>query len=155
MVSTASAVSYGMTSVGIQAIVTPRGNCTRTGRVNELARLPSPSWPSVPSPQAYRRPSVSSAYWVELDVPTSATLPGTASRVGEVSVSKLPCRPPKNDPQCSTVEVTAGPGAGRWPAEQPVLPATAASTAASPPRTGHRLLCRTRAAGRPNAIPGQ
>ena len=41
-------------------------------------------------------PSVSSAYSVEFEVPTSATVPGTVTATGEVWMSKiLPFLPPK------------------------------------------------------------
>jgi len=118
-------------SVGIEAIFTPAGNRTRTGLVKELAVLPSPSSPWVPRPQAYRLPSASSAYWAPLEVPTSATFPGSRTAAGDVRVPKLPGRPPKNDPQDRTVAVACGLAAtaGGWPPEQP--PArVAASTAA-------------------------
>ena len=42
-VSTARPLSYGMTSAGMDAIFTPAGKRTRTGRVKEFTRGPSPS----------------------------------------------------------------------------------------------------------------
>ena len=51
---------------------------------------------------------VSSAYSVEFEVPTSATVPGTVMLTGDFSRSKLPSVPPKNDPQCRTVVGVSG-----------------------------------------------
>src|ERR1700733_8451966 len=95
-----------MTSVGIDAMRTPAGKRTRTGVVKVFFRLPAPSWPWVPRPQAYRRPLVSSAYCVELELPTWAIMPGRVTLTGDFCVPKLPLRPPKKDPQCSATEVT-------------------------------------------------
>lgn len=59
-------------------------------------------------------------------MPTSATVPGTVTLTGDFSMSKLPSVPPKNDPQCLTVDGVAGlttaeddPPAGDPPAEGP------------------------------------
>ena len=94
--------------VGIDAIFTPAGKRTCTGVLNEFSRLPSPSSPCVPRPQAYRLPSVSSAYSVEFEVPISATVPGRVTLTGELSMSTLPLVLPKNDPQCCSVVLVAG-----------------------------------------------
>src|SRR6266536_2506020 len=97
-----------MTSAGIDAIFTPAGKRTRTALLKEFSVPPSPSWPCVPRPQAYRLPLASSAYWVEFEVPTSATVPGTVTAAGDITVPKgpFPLRPaPKKDPQCLTVAV--------------------------------------------------
>src|SRR5580704_4806318 len=93
-----------MASAGIHAIRTPGGKRTCTGAVNELPMLPSPSWPSLPMPQAYRLPSVSSAYSVEFELPTSATTPGKVTPTGDTCWSFSAAAPPKKDPQCSTTD---------------------------------------------------
>ncbi len=73
---------------------------------------------------------VSSAYSVEFEVPTSATVPGTVTVTGDFSVSTLPGVPPKNDPQCLTVDVVSGLDI----AEDDVRPDD--PPAAGPPRRG-------------------
>src|ERR1700689_3176142 len=96
-----------MTSVGIEAIFTPGGKSTRTGRSGEFTRSPSPSSPSPPRPQAYRRPLVSRAYSVEFELPTSATVPGSVTGTGDIAVSVLGDPSAKNDPQRSTCGASA------------------------------------------------
>ena len=61
VVSTAWPVSYGMTLLGSEAILTPAGKRTRTGLVKEFLVLPLPSWPWLPIPHAYTVPLTSSA----------------------------------------------------------------------------------------------
>ena len=85
---------------------------------------------------------MSSAYSVELDVPTSATAPGRVTVTGAFSVSKLPLTPPKNDPQCRTADVVSWVAIAvedrrpaEWPGdgEQPAEASTTASAAAHRP----------------------
>jgi len=60
---------------------------------------------------------------------------------------KFPGRPPKNDPQDKTVEVTRGLATGGgWPAEQPSVKATASATAHTPRTAGSDLLLVPRGA---------
>src|SRR5712692_4894205 len=105
-----------MTSMGIDAILTPAGKRTRTGLVNEFLVRPLPSWPLVTNPQAYRLPLASRAYWLEFDVPISATGAGNRNGTG-VSRTSAGGRPAvRNAPQCSipadalapVAETTAG-----------------------------------------------
>ena len=158
-VSTASPESYGIASSGSQAIRTPAGKRTRTGVRNEFRSWPSPSWPWVPRPQAYRWPLASSAYWVEFEEPTATTLPGRVSGTGDSRMARFPGAPPKNEPQCLTIGVrtvssrspagglTGGPS-GRAGSAELVQPAStaaaAAATAASrgPWRAGQNEGCR-------------
>ena len=85
---------------------------------------------------------MSSAYSVEFEVPTSATVPGRVTVTGDFSMSKLPLAPPKNDPQCWTVDVVSrlaiAAEDGRpaeWPgdSEQPAEASTTAIAAAHSP----------------------
>src|ERR1700689_2159946 len=92
-----------MTSVGIQAIFTPGGKTTRTGRVNELVSSPFPSSPWPPRPHAHSVPSVSSAYSAAFELPTSATVPGRVTVTGRSSVSALAFESSKKEPQCRTI----------------------------------------------------
>src|SRR6202042_2943582 len=94
-----------MTSAGIQAIFTPGGKTTRTGRVKEEVSRPLPSSPWPPRPQAHRLPSVSSAYSAAFELPTCATVPGRVIVTGRTWVSALAFESSKNDPQCWTVAV--------------------------------------------------
>src|SRR5262245_55072371 len=105
VVSTARAVSNGMTLVGSEAIFTPAGKRTRTGVSKELWIRPSPSWPWLPSPHAYTVPSSSSAYSVEFEVATCATGPGSCIGAGDriVLTGMIGMGPPDSEPQCSTV----------------------------------------------------
>src|SRR5262249_3745357 len=106
VVSTARAVSNGMTLVGSEAMLTPAGKRTRTGVVRELWIRPSPSWPWLPSPHAYTVPSPSSAYSVEFEVATCATGPGSCIGAGDriVLTGRIGMVPPDSEPQCWTVE---------------------------------------------------
>src|SRR3984957_15211253 len=92
-----------MTSVGIQAIFTPGGKTTRTGRVNELVSSPFPSSPWPPRPHAHSVPSVSSAYSAAFELPTSATVPGGGAVTGGPWVSALAFESSKKEPQCRTI----------------------------------------------------
>src|SRR5262245_21765615 len=105
LVSTAKAVSNGMTLMGSEAIFTPAGKRTFTGLVKESRVRPSPSWPWLPTPHAYTRPSVSSAYSVEFEDATCATGPGSRIGAGDriVFTGMIGRGPPENEPQCSTV----------------------------------------------------
>ena len=79
---------------------------------------------------------VSSAYSVEFEVPTSATVPGTVTVTGDFSMSKLPLGPPKNDPQCLTVDVVSGLATPQamsgWTSPLAAAPDAAAPDAAGP-----------------------
>src|SRR5262245_19721274 len=105
LVSTAKAVSNGMTLMGSEAIFTPAGKRTFTGLVKESRVRPSPSWPWLPTPHAYTRPSVSSAYSVEFELATCAT--GPVSRIGAgdtiVFTGMIGMGPPEHELQCPTV----------------------------------------------------
>ena len=85
-----------MTSVGIQAIFTPAGNTTRTGRVKDLVSRPLPSSPWPPRPRAHRLPSVSSAYSAAFELPTWATVPSRvmAARAEDAMSTHAGERPP-------------------------------------------------------------
>src|ERR1700740_2641837 len=105
VVSMASAVSYGITSAGIEAIFTPGGKSTFTALVSESASWPLPSSPSPPRPQAYTVPLVSRAYSPELELPTCATMPGSVIGTGRAAVPALVNLSSKNVPQRSTTDV--------------------------------------------------
>src|SRR5262249_174961 len=105
VVSTARAVSNGMTFVGSEAIFTPAGKRTRTGLSKELWIRPSPSCPWLPSPHGYALPLFRSASSVELEVAPCATGPGSRIGAGDTIVltGLIGIVPPENEPQCSTV----------------------------------------------------
>src|SRR5579875_286286 len=114
----------------MNAILTPAGKCTRTAVCSEFARLPSPSCPRPPCPQAYRLPLASRAYCAVLDELTPTTWPGRFSRVGR-RLWPAGSPSPVNVPQCAMVTPAGGGVAAAGTAAVVTLrPATAATLAA-------------------------
>jgi hypothetical protein len=86
---------------------------------------------------------VRSAYSVEFELPTWATVPGRVTMTGDTAVSVFVAPSAKNDPQRCTAEVTVR-AAGRasvtwaaaWLIEHPAANSAAAATPPSRSRTG-------------------
>ena len=94
------AVDDGIASVARNAICTPAGNCTWTALVNDSPVVPLPSWPLLPWPHDHTVPLLSSAYWVELELPTWTTGSGSLIAAGLSCLSpSWPILEPKYQPQ--------------------------------------------------------